>query len=346
MDTHAARNHPTVDWHAAGRWAARLVPTGPTPSREEAALAVAEMRQAAHRARDLAVAASGLSSALDAPGAVREPAEVLVIDRAGWARAAAGSFAGISADDDVPGSTPQAAAVLAMLGTRVLGQFDPYGPAGPGGRLLMVAPNILRMERLLRVPTTDFRLWVAVHEQTHALQFAAAPWLAAHMRTEVAALLREVAATPAASEAGAVLTGVARALRGGDRSWSVLDVLPPSQRERVERLTAVMALLEGHADVTMDGVGRRAIPSVRRLRKRMEARRQHATGADLLLRRLLGLDAKLAQYRDGAAFVRAVRRAGGPDALDVVWTGPSALPSPREISDAPAWLRRMGVDAG
>jgi len=118
-------------------------------------------------------------------------------------------------------------------------------------------------------------------------------------------------------------------------------VLPKSQRVRVERVTAVMSLLEGHADVTMDAVGPRAIPTAATLRKRMEAKRSSTAPTDLLLRRLLGLDVKLAQYRDGASFVRAVRAAGGPDALDAVWSGPGALPAPAEIADAAAWLRRV-----
>mgnify|MGYP005831432303 CR=1 FL=1 len=91
----------------------------------------------------------------------------------------------------------------------------------------------------------------------------------------------------------------------------------------------------------MDAVAR-AIPSVRTLRKRLESRRSAKRPADLLLRRLLGLDAKLAQYREGARFVRTVRRRGGPDVLDVAWASPEGLPRPGEIADPAAWLRRVG----
>lgn len=332
---------PSVDWETAGVWAGQLTPAGPTPSRTEATDLVADLRQAAHRARDLALEASGLADALAAPGAIREPAQVLVVDRAGWARAAAASFTAIAAGP-LPGTTGQAASVLALLATRVLGQFDPYTPGPAGGRLLLVAPNVLRTERGMRVVPGDFRLWVCAHEQTHALQFAAAPWLAGHIRSEVDGLLQEVTSTSSGSELAAMLAGLGRAVRPATRQgWSVLDVLPKSQRVRVERVTAVMSLLEGHADVTMDAVGPRAIPTAATLRKRMEAKRSSTAPTDLLLRRLLALDVKLAQYRDGASFVRAVRAAGGPDALDAVWSGPEALPAPAEIADAAAWLRRV-----
>ncbi len=67
-----------------------------------------------------------------------------------------------------------------------------------------------------------------------------------------------------------------------------------------------MSLLEGHADVVMDGVGPAVIPSVAEIRKKFNRRRKGVGTLDRLLRRLLGLDAKMAQYRDGARFVRGV----------------------------------------
>lgn len=333
-----SRVTPTVDWAAAGRRAGLLVPAGAAPSADDAARLVESLRTSAARALELAAPAARLERALAASGA-RGPARVLVVDRAGWTRAAAESFTGIMGGRSVPGPTSQAAAVLALLATRVLGQFDPYTG---DGRLVLVAPNVLHAERTMHVPAADFRLWVCVHEQTHALQFAAAPWLADHLRTELGALVDEMESTPPTAEAAAVLGGLVRALRDGPGTqWSILDALPDDQRERVEKITAVMSLLEGHADVTMDAAAR-AIPSARTLRARMTARRTSAAPGDRLLRRLLGLDAKLAQYREGAAFVKAVRRRGGRDVLDAAWASPEGLPLPGEIGDPGAWLRRVG----
>ena len=87
-----------------------------------------------------------------------------------------------------------------------------------------------------------------------------------------------------------------------------------------------MSLLEGHADVVMDGVGPTVIPSVAEIRARFNERRKGAASLDRLLRRLLGLDAKMAQYRDGAAFVRAVVDKVGMDGFNPVWAEPEHLP--------------------
>lgn len=376
-----------VDWTAAARWGGRLASPGPTGSRGELEHLVAELHDAGRRARPLAMRAARLGLAVEAAGRTESHAQVLVVDRPGWARAATESFAAMTGPvqaADRPGTprrtapldrvraattplrtgpvTAEVAALLSLLAGRVLGQFDPFAAgAPPSGRLLLVAPNLLRTERALAAEPSDFRLWVAVHEQTHALQFAAAPWLAEHLRSEVAALIGELAGASPGGEIADLVAAVVRSLRstpirragrGGapdgppapdDRDGLGLlgAVLDEAQRARMDRITAVMSLLEGHADVAMDAVGVGTIPSVRRLRSRFEARRRTATGADKVLRRLLGMDAKLAQYRRGAAFVRAVRRSGGRNALDAVWTGVEQLPTAREIADPRAWVRRV-----
>ena len=118
---------------------------------------------------------------------------MLVVDRAGWVQANADGFAKILEPDrgqargeegrprrlrQAVGSRVTGAEVglmLGFLGTKVLGQFDPFHD--PHGRLLLVAPNIVHVEREIGVDPTDFRLWVCLHEETHRVQFTANPWL-------------------------------------------------------------------------------------------------------------------------------------------------------------------------
>ena len=95
------------------------------------------------------------------------------------------------------------------------------------------------------------------------------------------------------------------------------------------------------ADVVMDGVGPSVIPSVDIIRAKFNERRKGAGVLDRLLRRLLGMDAKMAQYRDGAAFVRTVVDKVGMDDFNAVWAGPENLPSKAEITDPAAWVARV-----
>ncbi|KQT02158.1 zinc-dependent metalloprotease [Cellulomonas sp. Leaf395] len=341
-----------VDWELATRIAGRLAAPGPVADRAELTALVEELRDAAARAAVHASAITGLAAADGT--APEQVSTVLVVDRPRWAQANAEVFAAMTGP--LAGAAPSAAArsaaavqvgsVLALLAGKVLGQFDPFTSTDGRGRLLLVAPNVLHHERRLKVDPSDFRLWVALHEQTHALQFAAAPWLADHLRTRAAELLTDLAADKAlVPRVGELLQAVARAVTGGaDDGVGVLDLLSARQRVVFEEVGAVMALLEGHADVAMDEVGPRVVPSVRKIRKAFEARRDAASrsrGVDRVLRRLLGLDTKLAQYRDGAAFVRAVRKDVGLEGLNAVWSSADHLPLPEEIVDPSAWVRRV-----
>lgn len=329
-----------VDWALAATIAGRLSPPGPPVPRAEAAGLVAALRAAGARAHDEVVAVTGLR-----PGA--GPAPVLVVDRPGWARVNTDVLATLTrplAGATIPAAARAMAAaevggVLAMLASRVLGQFDPFS-----GRLLLVAPNVLEVERRLDVDPGDFRLWVALHEQTHALQFAVAPWLASHLTERIGALLADLGPERVfgAGDLGEALVAVGRVLAGRDGA-GLLGLLDPRQRAVFDEVGAVMSLLEGHADVTMDAVGPSVVPSVATIRRRFDARRRAAstaTGPAAVARRLLGMDLKLAQYREGAAFVRGVRRLVG-DGFDAVWTGPDALPTSAEIADPAAWVARL-----
>ena len=102
---------------------------------------------------------------------------------------------------------------------------------------------------------------------------------------------------------------------------------------------ALMTLLEGHADHVMDAVGPTVVPSVAAIRASFTERRKRTKGPiDRLLRALLGMDMKLAQYVKGGAFVGAVVDQVGMAAFNAVWTSPDTLPTRAEIADPAAWV--------
>jgi len=82
-------------------------------------------------------------------------------------------------------------------------------------------------------------------------------------------------------------------------------VQTPEQRAILNRLTAVMTLLEGHGEYVMNGVGPSVIPSVEEIGRKFSERRRGQNPADRLVRKLFGLDMKAKQYAEGATFVRA-----------------------------------------
>jgi coenzyme F420 biosynthesis associated uncharacterized protein len=335
-----------VDWDFAVTLGAKVAGDGPDVTSADAAAAVAELRAGAERSTDLVRDFTGLL-------AEERTAPVLVVDRRGWVQANADGFARIleplidklASRKGVPqglslaiGSRVTGAEVgllLGFLGSKVLGQFDPFHD--PAGRLLLVAPNIVHVEREIDADPTDFRLWVCLHEETHRVQFTAVPWMRDHLFAEMQALVDSVEPSHMLDDG---LRRVSEAIRGG--GGSLLDVMSTEeQRQIVDRVTGVMSLLEGHADVVMDGVGPSVIPSVAAIRARFNERRKGVGTLDRILRRLLGLDAKMAQYRDGAAFVRGVVDKVGMADFNVVWQDPAHLPTKAEIADPAAWVSRV-----
>jgi len=207
---------------------------------------------------------------------------------------------------------------------------------------LLVAPYLLQVQRDLDLDAADFRAWVCLHEETHRVQFTAVPWLREHLIAGSRALVVDLAPDP--DRLQELVKGVGARLREAvsEGGLGLADLLTtPEQRAELAQLTAVMSLLEGHADVVMDDVGPAHVPSVAVIRERFERRRDGVGLLDKVLRRLLGLEAKMRQYRDGARFVRAVQDQVGVDGFNAVWTAPDTLPSPAEIADPGAWVRRI-----
>ncbi|GAB3190155.1 zinc-dependent metalloprotease [Nesterenkonia suensis] len=410
MEYTAAESSPAdllIAWDVAERSAARLVPPGPRLGAREAAAEVAALRRAAwesvehvHRITELE-AAAGLGAGSEAGNS-----DTFIVDRATWAKANAASFRrlltpaleeAVAAKPEMirPGSTSQVlgsgvagselGAVLGFLSANVLGQFDPFAP--DGGRLMLVAPNVVMIRQELNLEPEDFRLWVCLHEQTHRVQFAAAPWLPEHLLGLIGTLSSSTLG--AADSMGERLAEALRHLKeelqrgrgdaagthddgagpdggsGGD-SGAGSDTGPDGEsdgagpqrnrlieligseeaREAYSQITAVMSLLEGHANHVMDAVDSSIVPSVKTIRRRFQERGKHRSVLERWVRRLLQLDVKARQYTDGQRFVGHVVEAVGMARFNEVWDSAEHLPTEEELHAPDRWITRMGFDSG
>lgn len=337
----------SVDWDFAGTVGAMLA-RAPAPATEYTRR---------HAMEELAVAAR------KAEGPVRELTRMRidrpvpaarVVDRQEWIRAAAESMRVMTRSTDKPGKLitgrvagAQTGAVLAFISSGILGQYDPFSSVDGDrdGCLLLVYPNVIGVERQLRVSPSDFRLWVCLHEVTHRVQFTANPWLAGHMSDALAVLISD-AGTGTAGEMIARLSEFARSRGRNPNDTGILGLVravqSPPQREALDKLMVLGTLLEGHADFVMDGVGPAVVPSVATIRARFDQRRnRRQPPLQRLLRALLGVDAKLSQYTRGRAFVDHVVGRVGMDRFNTVWSGPGALPLPDEIENPQRWIDRV-----
>lgn len=301
--------------------------------------------------------ASGLVSeetGLVAPGLP----DVAVVGRTGWVENNVASFSALlaPAEEKLGSETgigsavagrimgAEMGAVLGFLARRVLGQYElvlPTADGDDGDTVLFVGPNLLKMERDHAFRPADFRFWVALHECTHRLQFTGIPWL----RGYFLGLVDELVATskPETGHIQRVAAELRAAAAAGEPLIDEAGIFgvfaTPEQREVIDRVQALMALLEGHGHVVMDRIGERELVTQARMSAVLKARRADRRTAALM--RLIGLEMKLRQYEMGAQFIKGVEARASWSTLDHAWESPGALPTLDEIGNPEQWLKRI-----
>jgi coenzyme F420 biosynthesis associated uncharacterized protein len=349
------RENVLVDWELAERVAGALAGRGPDEEVD-----FGELTAATEPSVELVVEYTGLSPKGDLP-----PPEL--VDRRQWIQANLSSLRDVAAPIEerlagslrLPGALGSAARSLTgaatgievglvsgYLAQRVVGQYD-VALVGPSRtpRLLFVGPNLLDLRRRLGAERDLLFRWIALHETTHVVQFAAVPWLRDHIGGLIEDLLR-------AAELRLDPQQLLQRLRALDprqlikdlRSGELVRLLATGERrELIDRLQATMSVIEGYSDHVMDAVGEQLDERYGDLRQRLDRLRSRRGPLEAFVMKLLGLDMKLRQYSLGKQFADAVAERSGIEGLNRVWSEPAALPTLAELEDPHAWLRRTGV---
>jgi coenzyme F420 biosynthesis associated uncharacterized protein len=217
--------------------------------------------------------------------------------------------------------------MLAFLGRRVLGQYDPQllgaEPIGADG-LYLVETNVEEWQRQAHLPEEDLRRWLILHEMTHAWQFAAHPWLRRHMEESVKVLVDSVTRKGPAFSRFAAFAGVL-----------------PAQWRVMRQVQGTMSVVEGYSNLVMNRLGSKLLPGFDRLEKAYRERSSGKSALEVLIWKLTGLDLKLQQYKTGEAFCQAIYERHGLLVLNRVWDGPESMPTLHELRNPEAWHRRV-----
>lgn len=339
-----------VDWDMAARVARRFSGSYPLAGTYHERKFELQAPELVARASDLVSNETGL--------AMTGTPVVRVISRSEWVETNAKAFGALLApleerlaSNDGIGSALAAkvmgaelGAVLGFMSKRVLGQYElvlPTGDADYGDTVLFVGANILSMERQYEFRPSKFRFWVALHECAHRAQFTAVDW----MRDYFLSLVEELIDTskPERGRLIRIASELRTAIETGTDPLGDAGLIgllaSPDQRGVLDRVQALMSLLEGHGHVVMDRIGEREIVDVRRMSDVLTARRKDPKSAAFM--KLIGIEMKMRQYETGAAFIRKVEEQASWGTLAMAWESPEALPTLDEIEDASLWLDRM-----
>jgi coenzyme F420 biosynthesis associated uncharacterized protein len=241
--------------------------------------------------------------------------------------------------------TAQLGMVIGYLARNVLGQFDLGLPrVEDSGKLYIVYPNLMKAEEKMRLVPEDFRLWITLHEVTHAFEFAANPWLRGYMQDLMERYFKSVSLRLEEM----TLRIRPQELRDSKRLNEIINqgglmsiVHSPEQREILGAIQAFMSLIEGYSNLMMDMVGQEIIPSFKEMSIAFRHRRDSKTGAERFVERMLGFDLKLQQYQVGELFCREVTEKKGLDFLNLAWKKEEYLPNGEEIRNAYLWIERI-----
>lgn len=217
--------------------------------------------------------------------------------------------------------------MLAFLGRRVLGQYDPQllgaEPMGGGG-LYLVETNVEEWGRRADLPGEDLRRWLILHEVSHAWQFAAHSWLRPYMEGSMRVLL------DSATKRGAPVARVA----------AFAGVLP-AQWKVMRQVQGTMSVIEGYSNLVMNELGVKLLPGFEQLERAYRERSSGKSPLEVLIWKLTGLDLKLQQYRRGEAFCRAIFDQHGMKVLNEVWNSEAHMPRLEELAHPETWYRRV-----
>ncbi len=354
-----------VAWDLAEKVAARVGGHEPLADSYLYASLQPDFEELTAEAEELVADVTGMRS-------LHGPARARVTDRAGWVRANVASFRRLlrpMLDKLAPrmGSSPfapvtrtvagvQLGTMLGWMSTRVLGQYDLLLIEGEDvddqDVVYFVGPNVIALEKRFDFPPREFRLWLALHEVTHRVQFTGVEWMRPHFMGLVERTLKGIDPDPSR-----FLDALKRAVdqvRAGhnplDDGGIVALLAGDDQHAALQQVQGLMSLLEGHGDATMNRAGADRVPDAERFHRTLHQRRQESSAPAKLLQKLIGLEAKMKQYEQGERFIERAEEVGGDELLNRVWEGPELLPSLSEIRDPNVWIERVAsiqpVNAG
>jgi putative hydrolase len=241
---------------------------------------------------------------------------------------------------------------LASLAGTVVSAGDIGLPLTEQPRIALLPTNIGAFSDGLEAASADVLLFLAVRETARQRLFGAVGWLGPQLLALVEHYARDIQIDPEAleqaieSQLGSAMTtaeleDAGQALAGSLFAPQVTE----EQREVLERLETLLALVEGWVDEVVAQVAGARMPVAAALTETLRRRRATGGPAESALKSLVGLELRPRRTRDAANLWAATRVARGAEARDGAWSHPDLLPTTADLAD-PLGYAEQGHTAG
>jgi putative hydrolase len=241
---------------------------------------------------------------------------------------------------------------LAGVARTVLSAGDIGLPLTEQPRVALLPTNVAAFTEGLEADPADILLFLAVREAARQRLFGAVGWLGPQLLALVEHYARDIAIDPDAleqaieSQLSSAMTpdqleNAGEALAGSLFSPQVTE----EQREVLDRLETLLALIEGWVDEVVAQVAGTRMPAAAALTETLRRRRASGGPAESALKSLVGLELRPRRTRDAANIWAATRAARGGEARDATWDHPDLLPTASDLDD-PLGFAAAGHAAG
>ncbi|WP_103062586.1 zinc-dependent metalloprotease [Actinomyces qiguomingii] len=237
---------------------------------------------------------------------------------------------------------------IGELGRQAVAATDVGLPLMRESGTALVPTNVATFAAELEADVEQVRLFLAVREAAAARLYAHVPWLRSQLLAAVEAYTRGIVIDVEAVEQAVAQVdpndpeAIRRALESG--MFSPQDTA--AQKEALENLETLLALVEGWVEVVTARALAPHLPLAVALREMVRRRRVQGGPAEQVFARLIGLEFRPRRVREAARLWEQLGAELGDADRDAFWRHPDVVPTAAELANPEDFLtmRRAAQD--
>ena len=240
---------------------------------------------------------------------------------------------------------------IGNLSTSVTGANDVALPLTSPIRPQLIPQNVTQWGKDLEIPETEIRIYLALREIAAARLFAATPWLREYVRNSIAMYGKGIRV-----DITAITQQAEDAMNSGELDPSNPESMTlalsggmftpeetPAQKEALERLETVLALIEGWIDAVVTQAAGDRLPSMIRLRETQQRRRATNSPTQQLFATLVGLEVSPRRTREAIAFWEKIASLKDIQVRDQIWDESFLLPTAADLNNPEGFLKAREI---